>query len=60
MTRGPFNWILTRIHYRLVEEKLIEEPLSPEFRLAITIFKLARGDYIYTVGEMAGFSKSTI
>ncbi|XP_066920337.1 uncharacterized protein [Clytia hemisphaerica] len=60
MARGTFNSILNCIRHKLVKQKLIEEPLSPEFRLAITIFKLARGDYIYTVGEMAGVSKSTI
>ena len=60
MCRETFNFILVNIYDELVKKTLIKEPISPDCRLAITIFKLARGDYIYTVGEMTEFAKSTV
>ena len=60
MCRETFNFILVKVYDELVEKTLIEEPIAPDCRLAITIYKLSRGDYIYTIGEMTGFAKSTI
>ena len=60
MCRETFNFILDHVHDRLLKKTLVEEPIAPECRLAITIYKLARGDYIYTIGEMTGFAKSTV
>ena len=60
MCRETFNFILDHVHDKLLKKTLVEEPIAPECRLAITIYKLARGDYIYTIGEMTGFAKSTV
>ena len=34
--------------------------ISPEERLAIALYKIGRGDYNYTMGEMIGYAESTI
>ena len=60
MSRATFNHILVPIHDKLLKKTVTEEPIPPDFRLAITIYKLARGDYIYTIGEMCGLAKSTV
>ena len=60
MSRATFNHILVRIHDKLLKKTVTEEPIPPDFRLAITIYKVARGDYIYTIGEMCGLAKSTV
>ena len=60
MSRATFNHILVRIHDKLLKKTVTEEPIPPDFRLAITTYKLARGDYIYTIGEMCGLAKSTV
>ena len=60
MSRATFNHILVRIHDKLLKKTVTEKPIPPDFRLAITIYKLARGDYIYAIGEMCGLAKSTV
>ena len=37
-----------------------EEPISPEGRLAICLYRLARGDYYFTIAEMAGIGERTV
>lgn len=39
---------------------MTEEPISPEFRLAIALYRLLRGDYYYTIAEMTGLGMSTV
>ena len=34
--------------------------MSPEVRLAICLFRLGRGDYLHTIGELVGLAKSTV
>ena len=60
MSRTTFYFILNKIHNSLLKEFITEEPIPPECRLAITIYKLARGDYMYTIGEMCGIAESTV
>ena len=43
--RETFNFIVVNAYDELLRKTLIEEPISPDCRLAITIFKLARRDY---------------
>ena len=38
---------------------MTEEPISPECRLGICLYRLGRGDYLYTIAEMAGIGVST-
>lgn len=51
--RETFNFIVVNVYDELLRKTLIEEPISPDCRLAITIFKLARRDYIYIVLVLA-------
>lgn len=37
-----------------------EDPISPEERLAICLYRLARGDYYFTISEMVGVGLSTV
>lgn len=44
-----------------LERKMINEDLfSPECRLGICLYRLARGDYYYTIAEMVGVRTSTV
>ena len=38
---------------------MTEEPISPEFRLAICLYRLGRGDYLFTISEMTGYGAAT-
>ena len=58
--RNTFYYILEQIRERIVKEEVTETPICPEMRLGICLYKLARGDYNFTVGEMAGVAESTV
>lgn len=60
MSRATFYHILAKISEHISREWVVEEPLAPDFRLAVTIYRLTRGDYIYTIGEMCGIAKATV
>ena len=60
MSRNTFYLILTKIQDDLVKEFITEDPIPPDCRLAITLYKLARGDYMYTIAEMCGLAMSTV
>ena len=55
-----FQFILQRIRHVLDRDTVTEEPISPEFRLAIALYRLSRGDYYYTISEMTGLGVSTV
>ena len=38
----------------------MEDPITPECRLAICLYRLGRGDYLYTVAELFGVGVSTV
>ena len=58
--RETFQFILEQIRPLLERETTVEEPVSPECRLAICLYRLARGDYYYTIAEMTGLGVSTV
>ena len=60
MTRATFYYILSKISDKIQKKFVTEEPIPPDFRLAITIFRLSRGDYLFTIEEMCGLQKSTV
>ena len=60
MSRATFSFILNRIEPLLVRQTVTEEPTTPELRLALCLYRLARGDYLYTIAEMAGLGVSTV
>ena len=44
----------------LARQTVTEEPIPPELRLAICLYRLGRGDYLYTIAEMSGLGVSTV
>ena len=60
VTRRTFLFILQRIRPKLQKQDVTEEPISPEERLGICLYRLGRGDYYYTIAEMVGRGLSTV
>ena len=60
VSRETFGFILSRIRHVLERDTINEEPISPECRLAICLYRLSRGDYYYTIAEMTGLGVSTV
>lgn len=60
ISKGTFNFIVEKIRHKLQKKVVIEEPVSPECRLAICLYRLGRGDYPYTIAEMSGLGVSTV
>ena len=60
VTRKTFQNILQPIRRRLAKETINEEPVSPEERLAVCLYRLARGDYYHTISQMSGLGIATI
>ena len=60
VSKATFNYILLHIRDGLERRSVCEEPISPEERLAIALYKFGRGDYNRTVSEMSGYGESTI
>ena len=51
-SKATFNFILSRIEHDLQRDTVAEDPIPPAFRLAVCLYRLARGDYFYTIAEM--------
>ena len=60
LSRDTFNFILSKIRHDIEKCVVAEEPICPEMRLAICLYKLSRGDYYYTISEMTGIGESTV
>ena len=60
ISRSTFDLIMSRIRYKLERQTLCEEPVSPELRLAICLYRMGRGDYYYSIGEMVGLARPTV
>lgn len=60
VSRETFSFILARIRHTLERDTVNEEPISPECRLAICLYRLAWGDYFYTIAEMTGLGVSSV
>ena len=60
VSKATFNLILGRIQHDLQRDTVTEDPISPAFRLAVCLYRLARGDYHYTIAEMTGLGTSTV
>ena len=54
ITRSTFELMLARIRPHLERKTLTEEPISPEFRLAICLYRLGRGDNLYSKAVQTG------
>lgn len=60
MSHGTFQFISSRIRHVLQRDTVNEDPISLECRLGICLYRLARGDYYYTISEMTGLRVSTV
>ena len=60
VSRRMFNLLLSMIGHKRQREVVTEDPIPPEFRLAICLYRLGRGDYIYSIAEMVGLGQSTV
>ena len=60
----PFVFLVPhlRLYYPTYDTNLWKNtlPIIPEKRLGICLYRLARGDYLSTVAEMAGLAESTV
>ena len=54
------TFILNNTKHDLQHQTVTENPISPEMRLGICLYRLGRGDYNYTTEEMAGVRVSTV
>ena len=53
-------FLLGRIRNLIEKDTITEEPISPEGRLAICLYRLASGDYYFPTAEMAGIGEWTV
>ena len=60
INRKTFTVILSSIRHTLERETVTEDPIPPELRLAICLYRLGRGDYYYSIAEMVGLAQSTV
>ena len=60
VTRDTFKYILSKIFNNLQKKTVTEDPVTPECRLGVCLYRLARGDYYYTLAELTGLRESTI
>ena len=60
MSRTTFYFLLSKIEHRIRQEFVVKVPINPDQRLAVCLYRLPRGDYLYTIVEMAGLAESTV
>ena len=60
MSKAAFLYILGKIRHDIKKDVLTEDPISPECRLAICLYRLGRGDYLFTISEMTGYGVVTV
>lgn len=60
VSRETFAFILSRIRPVLERKSIVEEPIPPELRLAVCLYRLGRGSYYYTIAELTGLGVSTV
>ena len=60
VSRNTFNLILKSLRPDIEKDFVTEQPVSAECRLAICLYRLGRGDYLYTIAELFGLSVTTV
>ena len=60
MSKATFLYILGKMRHDIKKDVLTEDPISPECRLAICLYRLDRGDYLFTISEMTGYGVATV
>ena len=54
------KFILSRIGHHLTHDTTSEEPISPQDRSGICLYRLSRGDYYRAIAEMTGHGLTTV
>ena len=60
VSRRTFCYILQHIRQDIQKQYVTELPISPEERLGICLYRLGRGDYLYTIAELFGRGLATV
>ena len=60
MARTTFYFVLSKIEHRIRKEFVVEAPINPDQRLTVCLYRYARTDCLYTIGEMVGLAESTV
>ena len=60
ISRETFNFILNWIRHHLTHDTTFGEPISPQERLGICLYRLSRGDYYHIIAETAGRGFTTV
>ena len=58
--RAAPHFILNKISDQTEKKVVAEVPIPLDYRIAVTIYKLSRDDYIYKIGEMCGLGKGNV
>ena len=59
VSRGTFQYIVGKRYGSLKKATITEELISSECRVAISLYRLRRGDYLYPIAELAGIGETT-
>ena len=59
VSRATFYYVLSKIEHRIRKEFVVEAPVNSDKTFA-TCNRCARGDYLYTIGEMVGPVESAV
>ena len=60
VSKDTFLFILNKIRPDIEKDFMTEDPVSPACRLAICLYRLGRGDYLFTISEMTGYGVATV
>ena len=60
VSRKTFNFLLTKVEQEITKKETAETPVSASKRLPLCLYKLARGDYCYTISEKTSIGESTV
>ena len=59
-SQETYSFILNCIAPLLVQQTVTEEPITSALKLAICLYRLGRGDYLYTISEISGLGVFTV
>ena len=59
LDESTFMFLLGRICNAIEKDTITEESISPEARLAISLYRLAISDYCFTIADMAEIEEQT-
>ena len=60
ISRSTFMFLLSRIRNAIEKDTTTEEAIALEARLTICSYRLTRGDYYFTIAEMAAIGERTV